>query len=331
MIIFGGRKGSGKTLFSNFLQEKGYIKISFATYLKDIVSTLYSFDINKLCTEEGKSEVLTVPLPWNEDVAQKLFDLTNITDYKFKITSTTFHSRRECMQYIGTSILRGYDDDFHIKKTLSLLDKNKKYVCDDVRFKNELNALLASQAISFFIIRPNYFEISNHDSETSLKWNNFNNIIINNKPKDYLLNNFNDIINNNLFNTSLSSEGSTVFLNKSFDKNDEISGNTAYYAGVLFSLSNFNTSNYELEVTSNNYNLIFNLKNFIDAKIRLSSNNGKFAFSISDPFLIENLKHWNFKPKNKKTQYIPDIIKNDEFLIKRWLEGYKDGITFNLI
>lgn len=326
MIIFGGRKGSGKTLFSTFLQEKGYVKISFATYLKEIISKLYSFDINKLFSEEGKSEILNIPLPWNEKIAQKLFDLTNINDYNFKINDTEFISRRDCMQYIGTNILRGYDDDFHIKKTISLLDKSKKYVCDDVRFKNELSALLAIQATSFFIIRPTYFEISNHDSEVSLKWNDFNNIIINNKPKDILLHDFNYKLNNNLFNNTLSiTNGNCTFLNKFSDKNDEISGNTAYYAGVLFSLSTFNDSNYELNVASSNYSLILALKNFIDTRIKLSNNENQFKFSISNPFLIENLKHWNFKPKSKKIPYIPDIIKNDESLVKRWFEGIKAG------
>lgn len=336
MIIFGGRKGSGKTLFSNFLQEKGYLKISFASYLKEIVAKLYDFDVKKLYSEEGKSEILRLPLPWNEQKAQELFDLVGITDFNDKIVDTTFYSRRDCIQYIGSTILRGYDPDFHVKKTIGSLDSTKLYVCDDVRFNNELKALLNIGATSFFIIRPNNFEISNHISEVSLKWNNFDNVIINNLPKSKLLSSFEkklDKISYKKNSPILTEDSKLVFLNAFQDQDDFNNGITAYYAGVLAGLCKFKKNkNYRIEVESNNFTLIYALKNFIDKNL-IISNSSMYRFIISNPYIIENLKHWNIIPDNafqhiSDINYAPDIIKNQKKLLEKWSCGLKQAKGF---
>jgi len=52
---------------------------------------------------------------------------------------------------------------------------------DDVRFPNEREAILERSGEVFFIVRPNISDVSNHLSETSLKWQDFDDehIIIN--------------------------------------------------------------------------------------------------------------------------------------------------------
>lgn len=203
MIIgFSGRMGSGKTLIADELVEKkGFIKVSFADYLKNTISKLYNIPLEVLKDPAKKSIELEIPLVWNEKIAQKLFALVDIQNYTSGIEHKEFISYRECMQYIGTDILRSYDDNFHINKTIQNIDHNKNYVFDDVRYPNEKIAIERMGGFCFYILRPNNFIISNHISETILNWTQFSYHIINTVNKKRLLSvfmqGFNSLQNNN--------------------------------------------------------------------------------------------------------------------------------------
>ena len=92
-----------------------------------------------------------------------------------------FKTVRQLLQFIGTDLIRKYNTNWHVNRIRKMIDKNKNYVFDDVRFKNELNLVKELGGECWFIIRPIINNVSNHESETSLTWRDFGNkIIINN-------------------------------------------------------------------------------------------------------------------------------------------------------
>lgn len=107
---------------------------------------------------------------------------------KEKCEMKSFRNTRELMQYIGTDLIREYNPDWHVNKTKEVILSNKEqnYVVDDVRFPNERKMIEELGGTCWFIVRPKLNNVSNHLSETALKWQEFENLIINNKSLEYL-------------------------------------------------------------------------------------------------------------------------------------------------
>ena len=95
---------------------------------------------------------------------------------------------RELMQFIGTDLIREYCSDWHINKVREIIETNddKNFVIDDVRFPNERELIESLGGTLWFVVRPKLDNVSNHISETALKWQEFDNIIVNNKSLEYL-------------------------------------------------------------------------------------------------------------------------------------------------
>ena len=355
------------------------LPISF-TCDRNLKVYLYNFNLELLKTQEGKEEILTIPLEWNIKIAEQLFKLVKIQNYNYNIVPQTFNTRRECMQYIGTDILRKYNENFHIEKTLEVLNDNENYVCEDFRYENELVALKNRGAIDYCIIRPNNFDYSNHLSEVSLNWTHFNNIIINNIPEKRFIRKFLNEIHN--FNHLPKSRNNHLSLTKdmlssllkenNFDtskvaKNikcsrDKVvwwankyninirntpkytydntaflyaSKEAAYYAGLLSAdgcirNTGYSDYNYVLDLSSNDYELVSGLKSFVKStkpiyKKNIKSGNAHYVFTISNSFIIENIKLWNIKPRKSKFNDVPNIIRDNNQLMNYWILGLIDG------
>src|SRR5690606_2716586 len=166
------------------------------------------------------------------------------------------------MQHIGTQVLRRYDTDYHVKKMLSNLDPKKKYVCDDVRFHNEKRAIEQNFGICAYIIRPKSSSISNHDSETTLNWIDFDNIIINRENYDEIKHQIQYFIKTNSFKN-------TFFKYKSYDYTSflSIDKETAYIAGLIYGSGKIvHSVRAGIEFTSNNKELVKHIKKFIKSK-----------------------------------------------------------------
>lgn len=190
IISFSGRKSSGKTTLSNYLVQKGFEKISFATELKRLVSQLYDIDVNDLSDAIKKERKLDRPLLWDDDKSKRLGALIGATK-KLNATPKKFVTTREALQYIGTEVLRNYDNEFHVKSIERYIDPQKDYVLDDVRFINELNFLKKMGATCIYIMRPFYFDgYSNHASEIQLNRKHFEYVIINSRTEKFLLKQF---------------------------------------------------------------------------------------------------------------------------------------------
>lgn len=125
LIGFSGKKGSGKSYFSDYLvNNKLFIKLSFASPLKEITKILFNLS--------------------DEDVKDPI---------KKELINPKFNaSPRELMQWLGTDIMReefnkkfNYSGSIWIDsvkdKVKTLLDNNKDVVIDDVRFQNEVDMI----------------------------------------------------------------------------------------------------------------------------------------------------------------------------------------------
>lgn len=186
IIGLAGRKESGKTELALICNEYGYKTISFATPLKTLIANLLGITIKQV--NELKNANNTYVLQ-NMDL-MFLSKETNIPleIVKEKCGEKSFKNTRELMQYIGTDLIREYNPDWHVDKTKEtiLLNKEQKYVIDDVRFPNERKMIEELGGTCWFIIRPKLDNVSNHLSETALKWQEFENIIVNDKSLEYL-------------------------------------------------------------------------------------------------------------------------------------------------
>ena len=67
-----------------------------------------------------------------------------------------------------------------------MIEEGKKYVIDDVRFLNEKEMIEKMGGVCWYVIRPTMYNVSNHISEISLEWRQFDNVIVNNHSLNYL-------------------------------------------------------------------------------------------------------------------------------------------------
>lgn len=387
IIALGGRMGSGKSVLSSELIKSGFIKISFADALKNILSQTFSIEIDKFYSTDEKSKIFNIPICINKISIEKICNFYNINpeDILSQISSDKYiYSLRDLMQYVGTDILRKYDYNIHITKTIESIDLSKNYVCDDVRYLNELNCLKQMGAIDYYVIRQNNFNISNHISEVSLNWTMFSNVIINNKSEKHIKKIFLNSINyidkwNNLtvkgrtnqikFNRSsllnflqennFDTTKVSKILNCSrdkivwwcnnfmisiddnnfyYDKHSFLhsSKEASYYAGLLsadgcIKKSGKSINCYAVELSSNDYSLVYGFKKYVKSnkpiyeKIHKINKKNNYYFIINSPYIVENLKFWNLKPRKSKYNEIPDIIKYDKKMMSYWFLGLIDG------
>lgn len=180
IIGFAGRMRSGKYELADICEKAGYERLYFALPLKKLIADLIRVDVSEI------NNLKNVEKEYKFSKMDSMF-IANQTaiPYEFinqKISGKTFHTVRELLQFIGTDIIRAYNNDWHVNRIREMVDKDKNYVFDDVRFPNEVNLIRELGGDMWFIIRPDISTVSNHTSETSLKWQDFGDkIIVNDK------------------------------------------------------------------------------------------------------------------------------------------------------
>ncbi len=118
MIIgISGKRGVGKTTSAKYLVKKyGYIRIGFADDLKLMAKMLYPFTDRDFTTDKEKK--------------YKEFDWTP----------------RDFLLHLG-ELMRYHDKDYWLNRLLAKCnDDTKNYCIDDLRFKNEAQALIIAGA-----------------------------------------------------------------------------------------------------------------------------------------------------------------------------------------
>lgn len=122
-----GLAGSGKDTLADMLCEKyGFVKLSFGSVLKDIVSIIFSWDREKLegSTMESREWRETPDEWWS-----KKLEIPDLTP-------------RKVLQQIGTNVFRKH---FHKDIWVSVLERKlemyPKVVVTDCRFSNEIEMI----------------------------------------------------------------------------------------------------------------------------------------------------------------------------------------------
>lgn len=133
LIGICGFQSSGKDTIADYLiKEHGYIRFSFASALKDIISIMFGWPRDKLegLTKEDREWREQVDYWWSRTL--KMQELTP----------------RYVMQYFATDLFRNkFHPDIWVKivenKLNNIIDKpNTNIVISDCRFENEINMIL---------------------------------------------------------------------------------------------------------------------------------------------------------------------------------------------
>ena len=198
IIAFAGRKRSGKGMLAKGMREysPNVVIIAVADSLKFLCCKLLNRTYDELnqMKDDGTTFEAKVDDYWVSTIKHEVKISDNII--RNEIGGRVFTNVREVLQIIGTDLIRKYSPDWHIDKTI---ERIKSYgddmivVVEDVRFPNEKRRIEEIGGDVYFIIRPNYWDVSNHPSEKALKYTDFNDnrIIINEYSKEQMIEYFN--------------------------------------------------------------------------------------------------------------------------------------------
>ena len=183
-----GRLQSGKTQLAKVCEQYGYEKLYFALPLKQLCADILDISIDEL--NKAKVERTDIGVTIGKDICEIISEETDIPlETVIEICNgVTIRDVRHMLQFIGTDLIRKYNTDWHVNKLRAMIDKDKDYVFDDVRFPNEKKMIEELGGECWFIVRPILDNVSNHESETSITWNDcWNRIIINDSTLPILL------------------------------------------------------------------------------------------------------------------------------------------------
>ena len=183
-----GRLQSGKTELAKICEKYGYERIYFALPLKQLCADLLDVSIDEL--NRAKAEKYEIGVTIGEDMCQIISEETEIplNIVMEKCNGVVIKDVRHMLQFIGTDLIRKYNTDWHVNRIREMIDINKDYVIDDVRFPNEKAMVEELGGDCWFVIRTTIENVSNHESETSITWNDcWNKVIINDSTLSNLL------------------------------------------------------------------------------------------------------------------------------------------------
>jgi hypothetical protein len=215
MIIgLSGRMRSGKSELTKLLIKKGYKSIYFAQPLKKMcmewlnVPNIDVFNEMK-CTNE-KLNIL-----FDKDACEYFAKRIEVPSeviwnivQKENINGVMIKNVRHLLQFLGTNIIRNINPDWHMEKIRKYIQLHPAdYVIEDVRFPNEKRMIEEMSGDTWYIIRPDISNVSNHLSEISLNWQLFgNNVLFNDGTLDELLEKWANFIDDYHHNKELRDE-----------------------------------------------------------------------------------------------------------------------------
>lgn len=149
IIAICGHKFSGKSTVARLLHNAtGYEVVSFADKLKDITCVLSG------CTREDLEDY---------DFKELVYVPSYLRPYCGDAKKPTF---RAFLQYFGSEVMRGANDNIWIDCTLSNCEEN--VIISDCRFPNEAKAVKARGGIVIKVVRPDAKAEDTHQSETRI-------------------------------------------------------------------------------------------------------------------------------------------------------------------
>lgn len=141
-IAFHGPMGSGKTTAATYLSEMyGFERMSFAAPLKDLMAVVQSSTPDTLF--DDLESWMTTWLRFGVLSQQyEQFFKGAVWGFSMEYVGLDPFPRREFLQRLGTEIGRRIDNSLWIKLMFSQLEDKDRVAVDDVRFPNEVEALL---------------------------------------------------------------------------------------------------------------------------------------------------------------------------------------------
>lgn len=149
LIAICGHKFSGKSTVARLLHNAtGWEVVSFADKLKDITCVLSGCTREQLEDYEFKETQCVPPylVPYCGDAKKPVF--------------------RAFLQYFGSEVMRGVNDNIWIDCTLSNCEES--VIVSDCRFPNEAKAVKARGGIVIKVVRPDVKVEDSHQSETRI-------------------------------------------------------------------------------------------------------------------------------------------------------------------
>lgn len=172
---------------ASICEKNGFKRLYFAIPLKQLCAKLLDISIDEL--NKYKNKCNPIDIICSKEMVRKTANETQIP-YDFieeKLLDKKLTTVRDMLQYIGTDVIREYNPNWHVDSLREMIKPNTDYVFEDTRFPNEKKMLEELGADCWYVVRPVIDNISNHISETSLKWQDFgNNVIINDKCLNWL-------------------------------------------------------------------------------------------------------------------------------------------------
>ena len=155
IISLCGFAGSGKDTIADILVEKyGFVKISFASALKDVISNIFGWDRKML---EGST---------NEDRIKR-----DTVDEWWSVQLEMTVTPRIMMQKIGTDLFRNqFNPNIWIKIVERQLSLYQNIIITDCRFPNEINMIKSRGGKLIHVDRnkPEWFDNYKNGSDLDL-------------------------------------------------------------------------------------------------------------------------------------------------------------------
>jgi hypothetical protein len=287
IIAICGRKGSGKTELASVCEELGYERISFAASLKKLVAKLIGVE-----TVEEVDDLKNEPkyYMFGQEEFNLISEVTGIPvdSVSNELNDISLRSVRDVLQVVGTNVIRKYNENWHVNETKKLIQDGKKYVFDDVRLQNELDFIKSLNGVRIFVLRPKIDNVSNHESETTLKWQDFKDdfLICNDCDLSDLKTRFKGLVMTGM-NVAHSARKclSEAFISRYTVRSErDIEVERMDLAHALF------LSKYELDYEADkfDYSVVKGLRHVNVGLIRINMNDG-IKIELN-PFVIEDLK-----------------------------------------
>lgn len=182
ILALSGKKKSGKDTISDFLvKDQGFIKLSLATPLKDLLIKVFRIDKELLYDDNKKDKELDYFITIDYSHLDKIRDIITEEwgfgiDYETRENIEEFYGMeiktpRQLMQTIGTDLIRkNIRDDVFIVLLLEQIKKTQRpIVIADARLQNERETLVNIGATLGLVKRTLTEDKSdNHISENDL-------------------------------------------------------------------------------------------------------------------------------------------------------------------
>ena len=166
MIVgLSGYAQTGKDTVANYLIERyGFTRVAFADPIREA--------IYRLNPKIAIADMRDVPLA------------TAVDGLGWESVKVDSSDARELLQRMGTEVGRHmFGENFWVDQAMQKISQYENVVITDVRYPNELEAILKASGEAWRIVKDDVSAVNRHGSETALDHYQFEYIIFNNGTK----------------------------------------------------------------------------------------------------------------------------------------------------